>query len=155
MHRSQPSAPPFQNYRARWQQYPSQPAENVPPLFDYELYRAHRGSSFNRGPPSARSNAGAIDPGRGMGLSSIMKFAGYEKPDDKVEMQQQQHQYSSKTHFASHSAPSPQRPSVRAAVGPPAYMAGGGFESNYQKARKNEPGQKRISKHHPVFQIIT
>jgi hypothetical protein len=70
-----------------------------------------------------------------MGLSSIVN-PGFENPnpDDKVAMKQ---------HHYSYPPPWPGRPSVRAAVGPPAYMAGGGFESNYQKAqRKNETGQK-------------
>ncbi|KAG0600842.1 hypothetical protein M758_11G065100 [Ceratodon purpureus] len=118
------SAPPFQNYHARWQH--SLASENVPPLFDYENYRAHRGPSFSKGTPkgtpSARSNA---DSGCGMGLSSIVN-ACFDSSDDHVAMQQQ-HQYS---------YPTPRSASVRAAVGPPATMAGGGFEKNYQKAKQ-------------------
>lgn len=134
MPETQPSAPPFETYRARWLQYPLA-TDNVPPLFDYENYRAKRGPSFTKGAPSARTNAGAIDTGCGMGLSSIMNpVFENPNPDDKVAMKQ---------HHYSYPPPWPGRPSVRAAVGPPAYMAGGGFESNYQKAqRKNETGQK-------------
>ena len=87
-----------------------------------------------------RSNAGAIDPGCGMGLSSIVNACYENNPDNRVAMQQSR-SYSSSALWSG-------RPAiVRAAVGPPAYMAGGGFENTYQKQQKvkreNDTGQNK------------
>lgn len=81
-----------------------------------------------------------------MGLSSIVN-ACYESPYDHMGMQQ--HHYSSSNHYQN--APYSGSSSVRAAVGPPAYMAGGGYDSTYQKAQRQSGGQKFKSSHCPIF----
>lgn len=126
----QPSAPPFQNFRARWQQSPLT-MENVVPLFDYETYRATRNG--------ATAGAAGVEAPGYMGLSSIVN-ASYESPYDHMGMQQP-HYSSNSNHYQN--APYLGSSSVRAAVGPPAYMAGGGYDSKDQKAQRQDEGQTR------------
>lgn len=127
----QASAPSYQNYHARWQQSALTPSNShVPPLFDYELYRESRGQdpSFKAESTNARSSCGALDQAC-LGLSTMVN-SYYESPHDQMGMQH----YSNPKHVVLQQYGSP---SVRAAVGPPVFMTGGGFEQNsFQKAQQ-------------------
>ncbi|XP_024402194.2 RHOMBOID-like protein 6, mitochondrial isoform X1 [Physcomitrium patens] len=128
----QPSAPSYQSYHCRWQQS-TLSTENVPPLFDYKSYQE------NRREPSFTDACGQwtvtapIDRGH-MDVPCIMNAHYGENSHDQMGMQ---HQYSSNhisstnnrdNHYGS--------TSLRPAVGPPMYMAGGAYDNPLHKQQQ-------------------
>jgi hypothetical protein len=146
----QPSAPSYQNYHARWQQSVLPPSDHhVPPLFDYELYRESRSRdpTFQIEPTNARSSGGgAIDQGC-LGLSSLVN-PYYESPHDQMGMNH--HHYSNSKNVLQYGSPS-----VRSAVGPPVYLAGGGFELNpFQKAQQHVGQENKKPSRRPMTHFL-
>lgn len=128
----QASAPSFHTNHALWVDSPL-PADNVAPLFDYELYRQTRSRdpSFKYELTDAQPRAG--DQGS-LSLASMVN-SYYESPHDHMGM----HRYS----FRNNAPAFGNHPSMQAAVAPPAHMTGGGFENPVHKAmQQSYSGQK-------------
>lgn len=108
----QPSAPSYHGNLALWTESP----DNVPPLFDYELYRQSR----SRDPSfkfDSTENAAARTSGSDL---ATMVNSYYESPHDRLGMQR----------YAN--------PSAQAALGPPLLMTGGGFDNSFHKGGYND-----------------
>lgn len=112
----QPSAPSFYTNHALWTESP----DNVPPLFDYELYRQSRSRDpsfkFEQSDIAARTS----DDQGCLSLASMVN-SYYESPHDQMGMQRYRN-----------NAPAFGNPSV----GPPPQMTGGGYENPFQRTKQ-------------------